>query len=638
MRWILTGVLLTFTAIYLGGLFFLLSMRLDVREVTFMTLARYTYHYADRPEVIRRVQLSLMAASIAAAGVGIALARPKGPALHGEAQFASRSQLRQARLFGSRGLILGRVWGRYVMLDGQQGVALSAPPRSGKGVGVVIPNLLNWPGSVVCVDIKHENWRITAGYRHACGQACFLFEPLNDEGRTARWNPFTYVSPEPARRINDLQRIASMFYPEIAGTDPFWVASARSLFLGIALYLFETPSLPKTIGEVLRQGMASDDEGFGAHWKRIISGRNSGRYPLSPECVRALSDVIDLAPVTASSIRKTFTSRLDLWMNPLLDRATAESDFDLRDLRRQPLSIYVAVNPDDLHRLRPVLSLFFEQAIGLQTRTLPEHDGTLKLPLAMILDECPALGYIPILAESIAYVPGYNVRILMVFQAPSQLRHVYGAENAATMLKSLGARIVFAPKDFEDAREISNELGNRTVKVRTHSRPRTVLGQGKGFWESGNVSTSEQSRPLLLPQELRELGADRCIIFYEGLRPILCKKIRYFRDRKLKARVLPPPTVALPKVLPAQTQTVQPLSPDAAQNETVGQPAGGCEPHAVEATFRDATSRDMDQLDSLTLDDIELDLSKLSLPEGQAMNTQELEAAVESFMAALHDA
>ena len=62
--------------------------------------------------------------------------------------------------------------------------------------------------------------------------------------------------------------------------------------------------------------------GSAQHWKRLIEGRNSGRRPLSPECVRALYDVIDLAPVTASSIRKTFTSRLDLWLNPILDAAT----------------------------------------------------------------------------------------------------------------------------------------------------------------------------------------------------------------------------------------------------------------------------------------------------------------------------
>ena len=100
----------------------------------------------------------------------------------------------------------------------------------------------------------------------------------------------------------------------------------------------------------------------------------------SAECVRALYDVIDLAPVTASSVRKTFTSRLDLWANPLLDAATSGDDFDLRDLRKKPMSIYVCVNPDDLHRLRPVLSLFFQQTIGLQTTELPEHNPKLEVP------------------------------------------------------------------------------------------------------------------------------------------------------------------------------------------------------------------------------------------------------------------
>src|ERR1700683_3786712 len=277
-----------------------------------------------------------------------------------------------------------------------------------------------------------------------------------------------------------MQRIADMFYPETPGVDPFWIACARTLFLGIALYGVETPSLPKTIGEVLRQGMASSDEGFAQHWKRLIEGRSAGKFPLSPGCVRALCDVIDLAPVTASSIRKTFTSRLDLWLNPILDAATSANDFDLRELRSRPMSIYVGVNPDDLHRLRPVLSLFFQQAIGLQTRELPERNPALKFQVMMLLDEFTALGRIPIIAESISYLPGYNVRVVLVIQTPAQLREVYGANGAETMLKSLAARIVFAPKDHADAREISDELGFTTVKVRSLSKPIFDLSDTKG--------------------------------------------------------------------------------------------------------------------------------------------------------------
>src|SRR4029079_3858337 len=131
-----------------------------------------------------------------------------------------------------------------------------------------------------------------------------------------------------------------------------------------------------------------------------------------------LFDVIDLAPVTASSIRKTFTSRLDLWANPILDRATAVEVFDLRELRSKRMSIYVGVNPDDLHRLRPVLSLFFQQALGMQTHALPENDSRLKHQLAIFLDEVASLGKIPILAEAISYLPGYNVRVALIAHTP----------------------------------------------------------------------------------------------------------------------------------------------------------------------------------------------------------------------------
>ena len=113
-----------------------------------------------------------------------------------------------------------------------------------------------------------------------------------------------------------------MLYPDPPSGDPFWTASARSLFLGIALYLFETPSLPTTIGEVLRQGMASDNEGFGEHWKRLITGRNSGHRPLSSECVRALYDVIDLAPTTASSTSRRAWTRSHSECLVLADGAT----------------------------------------------------------------------------------------------------------------------------------------------------------------------------------------------------------------------------------------------------------------------------------------------------------------------------
>ncbi|HWZ63620.1 MAG TPA: type IV secretory system conjugative DNA transfer family protein [Steroidobacteraceae bacterium] len=635
-RGVLKALLLSSAALLLAselaGALFLWSMHGDPRRATPLTLGQYGYYYGDRAEVRGRLlgasglALLLLTASLAAALL------PRRRALHGEARFASGAEIKAAGLLGHEGVILGRRGRRCLMLAGQQGVALAAPPRAGKGTGVVVPNALNWPGSLVCVDIKRENWTITAGYRKACGQACFLFDPFAEDGRTARWNPFSYVSPDPVRRLNDLQRIAEMLYPDPPNVDPFWTASARSLFLGIALYLFETPSLPATIGEVLRQGMASDDEGFGQHWKRLIEGRRSGERPLSSQCVRSLYDVIDLAPVTASSIRKTFTSRLDLWLNPILDRATSASDFDLRDLRKKAISIYVGVNPDDLHRLRPVLNLFFQQAIGLQTRELPERNPLLRYQVMMLLDEFTALGRIPIIAEAISYLPGYNVRVVLVIQTPAQLREVYGIHNAETMMKSLAARIVFAPKDFADAREISDELGFQTVEAKTVSRPLGASLARRGA-RSRSETVSEQRRALLLPQEVKELGAEEAIVFYEGLRPIRCRKIRYFTDARFRKRLLPAPEVPLPALTtsgPATPRAQSAPVEGAASPETASAAPRETKEDVV---IRDGTVEDIGRWESLTLEDFAVDFSKVEFPQHEGkMSDAEAKTAVASFL------
>jgi type IV secretion system protein VirD4 len=634
-----------FLAAYLAGFFFLWSVHVDPQHATPLTIPRYAYYYGQRPDIRHR----LWGSSVLALGIvlvsGTAWAWPRRRALHGDASFASRAEIARAGLLGAEGIILGRLGKRCLMLSGQQGVALAAPPRAGKGTGVVVPNALNWPGSLVCVDIKRENWTITAGYRAARRQECYLFDPFAEDRKTARWNPFSYVSPDPQRRLNDLQRIAEMLYPDPPNVDPFWIASARSLFLGIALYLFETPSLPTTIGEVLRQGMASDAEGFGQHWKRLIQGRNSGTRPLSSACTRSLYDVIDLAPVTASSIRKTFTSRLDLWLNPILDAATAESDFDLRELRKRPMSIYVGVNPDDLHRLRPVLSLFFQQAIGLQTRELPERNPALRYQVMMLLDEFTALGRIPIIAEAISYLPGYNVRVVLVIQTPAQLREVYGSHNSEVMLKSLAARIVFAPKDYPDAREISDELGFTTVKARTLSRPASFSFEGRGR-RSRSLSISEQRRALLLPQEVKELGTEEAIVFYEGLRPIRCRKIRYFSDSRLRRRLLPPPASAVPAghapafaVRPSIDRMTETPGPDTSEASrakgkaesrvTAPKPA----PIKEEIVIRDVTAADIERIETLELSDYAIDFSKVSFPDHLGpLSPVEISVAVEKFV------
>ena len=625
--------------LYLGGYAFLVAMKLPPRNATLLTLHHYWEAYGDRPDVRRTLIATLAGAQGLMLGlVGVAMLPRRRP-LHGDARFATRREIEQAGLLDEHGIILGRLGHRYLVLPGQQGVELEAPPRSGKGVGVVVPNLLNWPGSTIVSDIKGENFMRTAGFRQAHGQAVHLFDPLSERECSARWNPLGYVSEVPYRCIDDLQRIGTMLFPDPLAGDPFWTSSARSLFLGIALYLFETQGATRTLGEVLRQGMASDAEGFQKHWKRVIDACDRAGYPLSQEAVQSLYDVIDLAPTTASSIRKTFTSRLDLWLNPMIDAATSANDFDLRELRKRPISIYVQINPDNIARLQPLLNLFFQQAIGLQTRELPEHNRELRHQLLLMLDEFPALGRIPVIAESTAFLPGYNVRTVVIVQSHSQLIEKYGFEGAKSIRKMLAARIVFPPREYDDAEAISRELGTYTVQQKNVSRP--MWGGAGGAGKAPTVSISEQPRRLLLPQEVKELGPRRMILFYEGLRPVLAHRIFYFRDRLFARRELPPPPV--PKL--AVDRSTRAIA--AAQNPAVdvdGDAAAGNPGSSTDATrpsggsaLKGGSTMASDVLNGdLKLDDFSFDFDDVQIPTAK-LSEEEMKRRADAFMARLLD-
>jgi type IV secretion system protein VirD4 len=352
---------------------------------------QYWYHYGAEQEVKKWLYIASGISLAVLLAPGLFFFAPAKRSLFGDARFAKRSEIKKAGLFGEKGIIVGQIGGRYLMFEGQQHAIISAPTRSGKGVGIVIPNLLNWPESVVVLDIKQENWDITSAFRRKYGQECFLFNPAATDYRTHRYNPLSYISEDPNFRIDDVQKIGNMLFPDQPGTDVIWTATPRSLFLGIVLYLLETPGKAVTLGQVLRETLVDGDGS--AYFAKIINDRAASGNPLSGACVRGLNTYISIASEnTRSGIIGGFRSRLELWMNPLVDAATSANDFDLRDVRKKRMSIYLGVTPDNLERMAPLLNLFFQQLIDLNTRVRPEQSKAIKYTCMLVMDEFTAIG------------------------------------------------------------------------------------------------------------------------------------------------------------------------------------------------------------------------------------------------------
>jgi type IV secretion system protein VirD4 len=170
------------TGIALAGLK-RLSAHLDAAAVP-----AWFWYFRHDPQVRRWLGIGLGATLVGCLALVLGVARNLRPPLHGAARWASEPEIRRAGFRAPGGLLLGRQGGRLLQFGGPEHVLLYAPTRTGKGVGVVIPNLLAWPDSVVVLDVKRENWEASAGFRAAHGQAVFLFDPL-DALQSARTHP-----------------------------------------------------------------------------------------------------------------------------------------------------------------------------------------------------------------------------------------------------------------------------------------------------------------------------------------------------------------------------------------------------------------------------------------------------------------
>ena len=472
---------------------------------------------------------------------------PRARAFHGDARFAGHGDLARAGLLKATpdGIVIGRAGGDYLYLGGTRHLIVTAPTRTGKTSSIAIPVLLTYRHSIVCMDLKGELFQHTSGYRAAIGQAVYRFAPYAEDGRTHRFNPLMAVSPDPRLRIGELQTLGAILYPDEPGKDPFWALQSRTAFVAFASYLFE--AWDDRVGRRLREPGrvpidANTDPAFpslervyrfsagdGGELKEFLRERLEAPF-VSATTRAALASLTGLAEQTFSSVIATTQAPLQQFLSPVLAAATNATDFDAESLRRRPATIYVVIPPHKLGEARKLLNIFFSTVIGQNLRQTPQEDPSIRYQMLLLMDEFTAMGRVDVLSERIALTAGYWIRDLSIIQSLSQLDSTYGEDDARTYITNHAASIVFTPREQRDAEAYSRMLGDTTVKRRSRST-------GKG----GTTHThSEERRPLLLPQELKELPEGEEIIFLEGCRPIRCRKNWYFKDRRLRKRILDP--------------------------------------------------------------------------------------------------
>lgn len=481
------------------------------------------------------------------------LMKPKRE-LHGSARFANRMEITKHGLLKKKftgdeepDLLIGKYGNDYLRWSGNEFLYLAAPTRSGKGVGIVIPNCLHYRDSMVVFDPKLENFLISGGYRSSHGQDVFLFNPAgrmpehernpNAPLVSHRWNPCTYIRRNPVYTYKDVKNIASIMYPKPSkdnGSATFFQESAQNLFAGLLLYMVETESerdlsLPEnktTLANLFRLTTPSDGRTLAEWIKDEMTLREQQPHTqLSQNCRSLLMGFANGNAKTGADILATLIAPLGIFIDPVVEAATSGDDFYLDEVRKKRMTVYIGIVPTETAVFSRLTNLFFSQLITVNVEQgLPSNNSdALKYQCCLLMDEFTALGVIPAIQHGVSYIAGYGLRLLLIIQTPSQVTDLYGRDATRTFFTNFGCQIVYPPREQSDADEYSKLIGYETYKAKSTSR-----SVGKGG--SRSTSTSDQRRAVMNPDELKMMPKSDCIISLGNSRPIYAKKIVYYTD------------------------------------------------------------------------------------------------------------
>ncbi len=453
---------------------------------------------------------------------------------YGSAQWALRDEIQLAGLLTPAGVFLGRVGNDYLRHDGPEHVMAFAPTRSGKGVGLVVPTLLTWPGSAVIHDIKGENWQLTAGWR-ARFSHCLLFNPTDT--RSAAYNPLLEVRRGP-HEVRDVQNIADILVDPEGALERrnHWEKTSHALLVGAILHvLYALPD--KTL-----RGVANclSDPGcpFDETLLAMMATLHLGDRP-HPVVASAAREVLNKSDNERSGVLSTAMSFLGLYRDPTVAAVTSHCDWRIADLidGEHPISLYLVVPPSDISRTKPLIRLLLNQIGRRLTESLDGSDGIARRQrLLLMLDEFPALGRLDFFESALAFMAGYGLRAFLIAQSLNQIDRAYGPNHS--LLDNCHVRVAFATNDERTAKRISDALGTAT-ELRSQ---RNYAGHRLAPWLGHlMISRQETARPLLTPGEVMQLPPSDELVMVSGHPPIRATKLRYHQDKNFAVRVMDPP-------------------------------------------------------------------------------------------------
>ena len=471
---------------------------------------------------------------------------------YGSARWAKADEIKSAGLLGPDGVVLGKLKDDYLRHEGPEHVLCFAPTRSGKGVGLVIPSLLTWPGSAIVHDIKGENWQLTAGFRVRHGRV-LLFDPTNPN--SSAYNPLLEVR-RGEWEVRDVQNIADILVDPEGSLEKrnHWEKTSHALLVGAILHVLYAEE-DKTLAGVAAF-LSDPKRPIESTLAAMMKTAHLGEVGPHPVIASAARELLNKSDNERSGVLSTAMSFLGLYRDPVVAKVTRRCDWRITDMvsAKRPATLYLVVPPSDINRTKPLIRLILNQIGRRLTEDLQAR--TARHKLLLMLDEFPALGRLDFFESALAFMAGYGLKSFLIAQSLNQIEKAYGPNNS--ILDNCHVRVSFATNDERTAKRVSDALGTATEMRAMKNYAGHRLSPWLGHLM---VSRQETARPLLTPGEVMQLPPADEIVMVAGISPIRAKKVRYYQDPRFQDRILPPPTKAAPVEVEQDEWSTLPLPP-----------------------------------------------------------------------------
>lgn len=405
-----------------------------------------------------------------------------------------------------------------------------AATRSGKGVSLIIPNLLQYGGSTIVIDPKGENAWITAKFRRDYfKQKTIILDPWNEVNRRygdfageqetiSRFNPLSILDPKSPHYAEDLAYLSDALIIN-QGKDPHWDDSARELVAGLMAYTVERfgaeASLPmmrlllsKPSEEVA--GIAKDAQELG---HKSIAARKLGRF---------VNDSREISSIISTAL--TQTAFLD---SNTLAESLSHSDFSFDDLVNGRATIYLVLPVDKLQTYGRWLRLL----VSIGIRTVARNVEPLGLPVLFILDEFGTIGRLSAIAQAYGLMAGLQMCIWAFVQDLVQLKRDY-PDDWETFIGNSEGVTFFNVMDQFTCEYVSRMLGTETVErisiATAKKRKGSLLAPGDPNYEA--MADQSFARSLMHPEEIRGMMGHIGIYVRRAI-PLRFAKIKYHEEK-----------------------------------------------------------------------------------------------------------